>query len=112
MSFDPNTSTPNEYADCYRDVLGPNVIPSNGKVPNIGKWQPFQDKPIPPELHKHWKYVDDFRNGIQAIAGRVWHNPERTHLYFWAIDIDNELGIKEILAGFEVASLESTNTKT
>jgi hypothetical protein len=45
----------NKAADYWRDIIGFNVIPSNGKALLKGiEYSLFFDKPIPQVLHDYW----------------------------------------------------------
>ena len=102
----------NLWADYWRYIIGVNVIPADGvNKRTYEEWKPFQHNPISKEQHDQWKTNNEFRNGITIIPGKVWHNHSRTHLYLFALDIDNELGIKELLASVYAESLEQIARK-
>ncbi len=102
----------NTWADYWRYIIGVNVIPADGvNKRTYEQWKPFQHNPISEQQHEEWKANNEFRNGIAIIPGKVWHNPARTHLYLFALDIDNELGIKELLASVKAESLEQIAQK-
>ena len=107
-----NPQTPNEWADYLRYVIGVNVVPADGiHKASYETWSLFQHDPVSEEQHNEWKANDEFRNGIAIIPGKVWHNPDRAHLFLFALDIDNELGIKEFLASVKAESLEQVSQK-
>jgi hypothetical protein len=63
----------NTGADFWRYNVGVNVIPADtrNKRP-IVEWSPFQDEPVPEELHNKWKSNGDFCKGIAVIIGKIF----------------------------------------
>ena len=111
-SRNPNPKTFNGWADFWRYRIGINVIPADGiRKDTYEHWRPFQNNPIPKEQHDQWKANNEFRKGLAIIPGKVWHNPARRHLCLFALDIDNEPGIKEFLASVKAESLEQVAQK-
>ena len=86
----------NDWADFWYYKVGANDLPgSKTKIPKVESWKQFQGKPVDSVLHNHWKKEDKFNEGIMIFAGKVWHNDRNKGLYLIAIDLDNELAIKE-----------------
>ena len=92
----------NAWADFWRNKIGVNVIPANGikkmtwinwtKDPNVN----MQTQPIPQSMHDEWKRNESFKNGMAIICGKVLHIPEKSHLWFCAVDCDNKIAIEEM----------------
>ncbi|HEY7082582.1 MAG TPA: bifunctional DNA primase/polymerase, partial [Nitrososphaeraceae archaeon] len=90
----------NEAADHWRYDIGVNIIPANTKKKRpIVKWEEWQDRPIPEELHNRWKSSELFANGMAIIPGKVWHNKElsNANYYLAGIDADNRKALEEFL---------------
>jgi hypothetical protein len=89
--------TINNWADFWRYDIGVNLIPADTvqKRPLV-PWSEWQDKPIPEELHDHWKCSGDFDSGIAIILGKVYHNGQKEGLYLVGIDCDNAKAIDEL----------------
>ena len=84
------------WADYWRDVVGFNVIPMNGKIP-VEEYKQFFDRAIPIELHNYWRNNALFDNGIAIINGRLWNNEHRKHLFGHIVDTDTEAGTELIM---------------
>ena len=88
----------NGWADFWRYKKGFNVIPKKPLVKEpLVEWKEWQNKPIPEELHNHWKFKNMFKDGMAIVLGRVWHRRDLEGLYVVAGDADNALAIKEII---------------
>ena len=85
----------NGWADLWRNSVAANVIPGNTADKNTHtEWITWQNKPIPQEIHDHWKRNHKFDNGLAVVPGRAWYKDP--NLYFWGMDIDNQKAIDEI----------------
>jgi hypothetical protein len=82
----------NGWADYWRYRIGVNVIPadSRNKRPLV-TWTEWQTSPIPQSLHDVWKSNNMFSEGLAIVLGKVWHRPDRTGYYLFAIDTDNQI---------------------
>jgi len=97
-SWEENTEFHNAWADYWRYYIGVNVIPSIGKMKRpTEKWEMYQDKPIPEEIHNGWKSRGRFNDGIAIMMGRIWHRKDLDGYYIAGIDADNLIAIKELL---------------
>ena len=101
MSEDKKSGFPctmNEWADFWRYTIGVNVIPADtrNKRPIVG-WKPYQDKPVPLEVHEHWKWNKMFEGGMDIIPGKIWHVKDKKELYLIAIDWDERRAIDEFI---------------
>ena len=96
---DKKPSTPNEWADFWRYVIGVNVIPAVNltKTPKV-TWKEYQDAPIPQELHDEWKSKGMFDDGLASIMGKVFHNESLKDYWLNMVDCDNKLGIEQMTA--------------
>jgi hypothetical protein len=99
---DLNNSSANEIADFLRNELQVNVIPTDtarSKGTNL-KWKTFQSKRASDQRHQQWKAEGAFNNGMSVITGKTWHTNLEYDVHLTAIDLDDELAIKEFLALF------------
>ncbi|HZC48327.1 MAG TPA: hypothetical protein VE244_04610, partial [Nitrososphaeraceae archaeon] len=87
----------NGWADFWHYNIGVNVIPADtqNKTTSI-PWAPWQNKPIPEEVHNEWKATGAFNKGMAIIVGKVWHREDKKELYLTFIDIDKIQAINEI----------------
>ena len=94
---DDNRHRINEFANFWRYHIGVNVIPADtiNKKPII-PWSEWQGKPIPEELHNHWKEQCAFSKGMAIIPGKVWHREDKNGLFLIFIDLDKLKTIEEI----------------
>ena len=113
MNYNYKGKDMNYWANEWRDIGGPNVLPMNGKIPNIREYKNLLDKPIDPILHNHWRKLGLFDKGIGIVNGRCHHNKYKTKMGLWihTIDVDTETGKKLILDLFGVGSLEELSKK-
>ena len=89
---DPTTI--NEWADFWRYEIGVNIIPADTRNKTTYlSWKEYQEKPVPEDLHNHWKETKEFDRGMAVIVGKVFHNKERSNLYLFCIDCDNQKAI-------------------
>ena len=58
--------------------------------------RPFQDKPVPEELHNKWKSNGSFSKGIAVILGKIYHRKDRIGYYLACVDADNQKAITEM----------------
>jgi hypothetical protein len=87
----------NGWADFWRNTIGVNVIPADTAEKNTHtEWIPWQDKPIPQELHDAWKHNHKFDNGLAVIPGKVWHRLDKLGQYEVIIDADTKKAIEEL----------------
>ena len=86
----------NQWADFWYYEIGINVIPANTKEKiTYEAWLPWQDQPIPEELHKFRKENGEYGKGIAVVLGKIWRGPYQGQ-YLNGIDCDNKKAIKEI----------------
>jgi len=99
-----NKASMNEVADFLRNELHVNVIPANPAKEKGSrlKWKRFQNECVSDEQHERWKAHGAFNNGIAVITGKTYHTNLDYPTYYTAIDLDNELAIKEFCALFGV----------
>jgi len=102
-TLDFGTSPPlednNGWADFWRYQIGVNVIPADTKNKRTyEKWQEWQDKPIPEELHNQWKQENAYSKGLAALAGKCWFDNAKEDLFLNEIDVDNQLAVQELCA--------------
>jgi hypothetical protein len=89
----------NSWPDFWRYQIGVNVIPFNTadrKPLNGITWKQWQDKPVPEELHNHWKEQGIFSKGIAIIPRKVWHREDKKDMYFTFLDADKQEAIDEL----------------
>lgn len=97
-SWEEKTEFYNAWADYWRYYIGVNVIPSIGKMKRpTEKWEMYQDKPIPKEIHNGWKSRGRFNDGMAIMMGQIWHRKDLDGYYIAGIDADNLIAIKELL---------------
>lgn len=76
-------------ADFCRDGLGVNAFPSESRGKRaLVSWSPFENKPLPRELHEEWKRQGLFSRGIMIMPGRAWHKEGTTPLWLVSLDFD------------------------
>jgi P4 family phage/plasmid primase-like protien len=104
----------NTWADYWRYVVGLNVIPvdTQSKRPIVA-WSGWQKTAISEQLYNTWKEEGAFSKGVAIIPGKVWHNPEKKHLYLVFVDIDKIEGIRQICTrNNKIITLEEFGKKT
>jgi hypothetical protein len=101
----------NYWANEWKNIGGPNVIPMNGKAPSIGEYKNLLNKPVDQILHDYWIKNDFFKNGIGIVNGRCWHNKYKQGLWIHTIDVDSEIGKNLVLNLFGVQTLEELSKK-
>jgi P4 family phage/plasmid primase-like protien len=93
----PRMDDYNGWADFWRNSVGVNVIPANtAEKKTHTEWIPWQNKPIPQEIHDSWKQNHKFDNGLAIIPGKVWHRPDKMGQFFVVVDLDKETAIEEM----------------
>ena len=109
----PRTDDYNGWADYWRNSIGVNVIPANTAHKDTHtEWIPWQNKPIPQELHDTWKHNHKFDNGLAVIPGKVWHRPDKIGQFLVIIDADTKKAIEELCTRNEkTTSLENLGSK-
>jgi hypothetical protein len=103
----------NQWADFWYYEIGVNVIPANTKEKiTYETWLPWQDKPIPEELHKFRKENGEYGKGIAVVLGKIWRGPYQGQ-YLNGIDCDNKKAIEEICSNKEkTISLQQLANRT
>jgi hypothetical protein len=94
------------WANEWRNIGGPNVLPMNDKIPVLKEYAHLLDKPIDQRLHDFWIEHGWFKNGVAIVNGRCWHNKYKINLWIHTIDCDSESATKIILEIFHVQTLE------
>ncbi len=90
-----NINSINECADFWNNDIGVNVIPADTKnKQTYENWLPWQDKPIPNELHEQRKKNGEYNKGIALIPGKIGKGQFKGK-YLVAIDLDNKKAIEE-----------------
>ena len=91
----PTLTDFNGLANRCRYVIGVNVIPAKTQIKKtFFEWKPYQNKPIPKQLHEEWKRNNAFADGMAIILGEVWFGPHKGE-YLIFIDCDNLKAIEE-----------------
>ena len=92
----PRMEDYNGWADFWRNN-SVNVIPANTAEKKTNtEWGPWQNKPIPQELHDSWKHNHKFGNGLAIIPGKIWHRPDKLGQFLVVIDADTTKAIEEL----------------
>ena len=96
MSLPHNNNNYNVWLDHYFYDEGVNVIPANSKEKRpITPYKQYLNNPISSELFEAWKKTNQFKDGFIIILSKIWRGINEGK-YLIGIDIDKELGIKEI----------------
>jgi len=86
----------NQWANFWYYEIGVNVIPANTKEKvTYENWIPWQDKPLPEELHELRKKNGEYAKGIAILMGKIWRGKYEGQ-YLNGIDCDNKQAIEEI----------------
>jgi hypothetical protein len=106
-------SSPNDWADFWRNECGLNVIPADTKNKKIyERWSLWQKEGISKEQHQEWKERNAFDNGIAIIAGNIWHKKGLEKYSLCFIDLDNQKAIEEICTIFGTKDLNQLAQRT
>lgn len=101
----------NQWADYWYYKIGVNVIPANTKEKvTYENWIPWQDKPLPKELHEIRKKNGEYAKGIAIVLGKIWRGKYQSQ-FLNGIDCDNRKAIEEVCSykGNTVALLDLAN---
>ena len=103
----------NQDLNFWYHNIGVNVIPVDSKTKRpLTTWKEWQTTPIPEPLFEKWKTEGAFNNGCALLTGKIWRGLHKDK-YIVCIDIDNKLGIDEILSYFpQSKTLEGLGQKT
>jgi len=96
LSLPHNNNNYNVWLDHYFYDEGVNVITANSKEKRpITPYKQYLNNPISSELFEAWKKTNQFKDGFIIILSKIWRGINEGK-YLIGIDIDKELGIKEI----------------
>ncbi len=87
----------NTELDYWHYNIGINVIPVNSKNKiTFVSWKNDQSNPITDKQHETRKKNGDYKEGIAALAGKIWRGSYKDkHLVI--VDLDNKNGIDEFI---------------